>query len=111
MENILGGILMEEKNNYQVSDTGPWKVFAIVGFVMGILSLVFCWIPFSNFYLGAPGLVLSILGKKSATKIEYAMKGFTLNLVGIIINVLVVIAYIALIVVGAITGVWFATNY
>ena len=47
---------------------GPWKVFAIVGYVLGIVNLVLVLLPFYSLIMSVYGIVLSALGKKSIVK-------------------------------------------
>lgn len=81
-------------------DNGPWKVFALVGYILGIVSLAGSLI-FLGLTTGVPGIIFSILGKKSTNpdRQQKASKGLTLSIWGLIISVVV---YIALIVVVAI---------
>lgn len=97
---------MEEKEYYQstrndndMTDSGPWKVFAIIGYVMGIVSLVLCFIPFFFFEI-IPGIVFSYLGKNSSSKRMFADKGFIFNIVAIILNVVSFFIFIALLGLG-----------
>ena len=71
-----------------------FKVFAIIGYVLGIISVSFCWVPFMLFY-SVPGIIFSKVGDKPTNKQKYAKTGYKLSLVGTIINVVVSIACIA----------------
>ena len=78
-------------------DNGPWKVFALVGYILGIVSLAGS-ILFIGLGTGVPGIVLSILGKKSTNpdRQQKAAKGLKLSIWGLIIST---VLYIVLIVV------------
>ncbi len=76
---------------YEEEHATPWATFSIVGFVLGIVSLVFCWIPFSNIYFGGTGLVFSSMGKWSKTNSDKAKLGFTLSLIATIANFVITI--------------------
>lgn len=64
----------------------PWATFANIGYILGIISLAFCWFPYSNFYLGGVGIVFSCLGKWSNSNREKAQKGFMMSLISTILN-------------------------
>ena len=78
-------------------DNGPWKVFALVGYILGIVSLAGS-ILFIGLGTGVPGIVFSILGKKSTNpeRQQKAAKGLKLSIWGLIIST---VLYIVLIVV------------
>lgn len=78
-----------------VEDNGPWKVFAILGLVFGIVGLVFCWAYGSGGLISATGLVFSILGKKSTTKAGNATAGLILSIIGLALSVIFFIGCIA----------------
>ncbi|MCL2425506.1 MAG: DUF4190 domain-containing protein [Oscillospiraceae bacterium] len=50
------------------SDYYPGKGMAIASLVIGAASLVFCWIPFFGTIMAIVGLILGIVGKKSASE-------------------------------------------
>ena len=52
---------------YVYHPTGPvvWKVFAIIGFVSGIICISLCWVPLYTAVMAAEGIVCSALGKKT----------------------------------------------
>ena len=56
IKKILGGFYMEEyKENENITDTN-----AIVGMILGILSVILCWVPVIGLVLGIIALILSI---------------------------------------------------
>lgn len=75
-------------NQPQRKSTG----MAIAGLVMGILTLVFCWVPFVGFILGLLGLIFSIVGiaKKDGGAKGAAIAGLVLTLIGAIVSIVVV---------------------
>lgn len=78
-----------------VAEQGPWKVFAILGLVFGIVGLVFFWFNFGGFLMSATGLVFSILGKKSVSKKGMATAGLVLSIIGLALGVTMTIACVA----------------
>ena len=78
-----------------VAEQGPWKVFAILGLVFGIVGLVFFWATYAGPALAATGLVFSILGKKSVSKKGMATAGLVLSIVGLALGVTMTIACVA----------------
>lgn len=76
-------------------DKGPWKVFAVIGYVFGIVSLASIFIPFFSCGLAVEGIILSALGKKSTTKNDKAKKGLTFSIIACVINfILSIIVYV-----------------
>ncbi len=88
--------------NTEVEESGPWKVFAIIGFVVGIVSLVFFWCPFECFYIAPFGIVFSALGKKSPSRLGKAKTGLILSIIAAIVNFIFTIVLLALAVAGAV---------
>ena len=76
------------------------KVFAFIGFGLGICSFVFSLIPFlcfSSAFISIPGLIFSNLGMNSNKK-SFAKKGKIFSVLGIIIGVIMSILSIVLLV-------------
>ena len=133
--------IYEEENNYwsKTVDAGPWKVFAIIGMILGIVSIVLAFIAtisafgadyegyaaYINIYgddfevnytamltffmvpvyamsfaftTGVPGLVFSILGRKSINNKGKAVVGIILSPIGMALAGLAYIILIALMV-------------
>ena len=67
-------------------DRGPWKVFAIIGYILGIVSLATVLIPFAGCAAGAEGIIFSALGKKSTNKNAKAKKGLTMSIIATAVN-------------------------
>lgn len=87
-------------------DNGPWKVFALVGFILGIVSLAGS-IFMLGLTTGVPGIVFSILGKKSNNpdKQEKAAKGLKLSIWGLIVSCVVYLALVIVISILVMNGV------
>ena len=87
-------------------DNGPWKVFALVGFILGIVSLAGS-LFMAGLGTGVPGIVFSILGKKSNNpdKQEKAAKGLKLSIWGLIISTVVYIILIVVFTILVMNGV------
>ena len=83
---------------YTNEDDGPWKVFALLGFILGIVSLAGA-IFTVGLYTGIPGIVLSALGKKSKDpdRQEKAAKGLKLSIVGLIVSIVVEIILVVVV--------------
>lgn len=77
------------KNTTQTELYPAKRIFAIIGFVCGIVGLAICWCAGVGIFLNIPGLVFSNIGKISTTKAEYAKKGTKLNTIGIIVNAII----------------------
>lgn len=52
--------MAEYKENENITDTN-----AIVGMILGILSVILCWVPVIGLVLGIIALILSIKGLKN----------------------------------------------
>ena len=89
-----------EKKTVDNNDKPVNKVFAIIGFVAGIVSLSLVWVPFM-FYASIPGIVFGKLGESSPSQKDKAKKGFTMSIIATVINVIWTIVFIALIMVFA----------
>ena len=88
-----------EENEYVVNqpakERGPWKVFAIIGYIIGIVSLVSIFIPFAGAGMAVDGIIMSALGKKSESKRHFAKKGLTFSIVACAVNfVISIIIYV-----------------
>ena len=70
--------------------------FAIAGLILGIVTMVFCWVPILVWVLGGTGLALSIVGLvKSKVKggKGQSITGLVLSAVGAVIGVFVIILW------------------
>lgn len=87
---------MEEyKENKNITDTN-----AIVGMILGILSVILCWVPVIGLVLGIIALILSIKGLKNSKIINkgkgLSVTGISCGSVGIVVNIIYSIMYIIL---------------
>ena len=64
----------------------------ITGFVMGLLSLL---VPLTRIPLGIPGLIISLMGRKSENR-ALAIAGIVLSIIGLIIGVVFLAAILSL---------------
>ena len=73
----------------------PALGLSIPGMILGILSLVFCWVPIYNLLLMAiPGLILSIIAKKKGGT-GMATAGIVCSAIGLGIGLIFTIAILA----------------
>ena len=84
------------------SERGPWKVFAVIGFIIGIVTMVFCgltvllWLGSKTIVIfgllglisGIYGIVMSILGKKSKCNYEKVVQGLMFSIPSTIISII-----------------------
>ena len=84
----------EAKTEVVTNDSNKvvYKVFAIIGYVVGIVSLCLVWVPFI-FYGSIPGIVLAKLGERNEAKNREAKKGFVMCIVATAINVVLTIVF------------------
>lgn len=71
-----------------VEPKGPWKIFAILGLIMGILGFV-------GGATSIIGLVFSILGMKSVSKHGMAVAGLVLSIISLVVGGGVFVACLA----------------
>ena len=76
------------------------KTFAIIGMVLGIVTIIACWIPYASFFAiatGIAGIILSVIGKKqlqaSGEKAAMAPVGLVLSIVGLVFGIIMSIVY------------------
>ena len=73
--------------NKPVSERGPWKAFANVGNILGIVSLATMWIPFLVCCsYGLYGIIFSGLGVRSSSQNKKAKAGLAKSIVATVIN-------------------------
>lgn len=62
---------------------------AIAGLIMGIFTLIFCWVPVVSWILGLLGLIFSIIGiaKKNGGAKGAAIAGLVLTILGAIVGI------------------------
>ena len=66
--------------------------FAITGFVLGIIGLILCWIPYFNFMLSIPALIFSIIGIKNPNKRALSIIGLCLSAIALTIGLVINLA-------------------
>jgi len=73
----------------QPAPAGKSSGMAIAGLIMGIFTLIFCWVPVVGFILGILGLIFSIAGiaKKNGGAKGAAIAGLVLTIIGAIVSV------------------------
>ena len=64
------------------------NVFAIIGFVLSIFSLLLCFAPIAGLMIIIPALILSILGFGALSKEGYARAGLVMSIISLIINII-----------------------
>ncbi|MBL0387132.1 hypothetical protein JJB07_10760 [Tumebacillus sp. ITR2] len=66
---------------------------AIAGMIVGIVGLIFCWIPFFGFIVNLTGLILSAFGMKSNER-GMAVAGLVMTIIGLLVALLVTVLMI-----------------
>lgn len=95
-----------EFNNNQNQNNTVSNGIAIAGMVLGIISIVLCWIPFVPVVLGIVGLILGVKGmRKSNTLPQNKGKGMGITGIicgsmGTLVSVIYTIVWIMIIVVA-----------
>lgn len=77
---------VEEVKSEVVGKEDKIGVLAIVSLVLGIVSILCCWIPFFNFVLGAVALVLGIIELRNINKGISSEKGKVMAIIGLILG-------------------------
>ena len=75
------------------------NTMAITGMILGILSIVFCWIPILGLVLAIIGLILGVKGLNNAKQMEGKGKGMGIagvscGSVGIVLSIIYTIFWI-----------------
>lgn len=70
------------------ADNGPWKVFAILGFILSLFSIILCWSGSLAFCLVISALPFSIMGRKSIHKRGMALAGIILSSIALVLSVI-----------------------
>ena len=90
---------VEFKKEEFVYSTGPvvWKVFAIIGFIIGIISISLCWVPLSASLIAIDGIICSALGRKTLDlkSNKRAKIGLILSIIAAAISLFIFIIIIA----------------
>lgn len=79
-----------------VYDTMPMKNnnMAIVGLVVGIFSLLICWIPFWNLILSIAGIICSAIGLSRKQKSGMAIGGLVSSIIALLISIFIIALYV-----------------
>ena len=95
----------EQQNYYQPQGEPPKKtnVLAIVGMILGILSILLGCCGWYSLLLGIPGLICSILSRKQG-KSGMAVAGIVCSIIGIIIGILMTVIALGLLALVGSTG-------
>lgn len=82
-----------------VYDTMPMKNnnMAIVGMVLGIFSLLGCWIPVWNLILSIGGIVSSAVGLSRKQRSDMAIGGLVSSIIGLLISIVITLVYLAVV--------------
>jgi len=71
----------------------PGKGMAIASLVMGILSLIFCWLVFIGLPCAIVGIVLGILGKRKLDTVNApsgtAIAGLVMSIIGLVLLIII----------------------
>lgn len=86
----------------------PRNTPGLVGFILGIASILLGWIPLIGLGCGITGLIFSLKGRKlTQYNTAYAVIGLILSIIGGVIGVIYTIAMIILIVVAVASALMF----
>ncbi|MDD5699966.1 MAG: DUF4352 domain-containing protein [Candidatus Nanoarchaeia archaeon] len=81
------------KKGAEIKKSGG-KIFKIIGFALGILGILLCWVPILNIPIiitSIIGLVFSVVAVKKSEKKKLATAGIILNILAICIGVFILI--------------------
>ena len=78
-----------------VYDTMPMKNnnVAIAGLIIGIFSLLGCWVPFWNLILSVAGIVCSAIGLAHKGRSGMAIGGLVTSIIALLLAIVVTIIY------------------
>lgn len=60
---------------------------AIAGLILGIISVLSCFIPIFGAVVAIPGIVLSVLGRRSVSRKGIATAGLVLSIISIVLTI------------------------
>ncbi|HXR44196.1 MAG TPA: hypothetical protein VN759_05270 [Pseudolysinimonas sp.] len=88
---------------YAPGTPGPKQALSITGFILGIGSIVFLWVPVFGLLVGVAGLIVSLLARGREPQAPNWMKllGLILSIVGLALSLIYFIFWIILIVAAA----------
>lgn len=81
---------------YQSEGPAVWKVFSIIGFVLGIVSISLCLVPLFTIFIAVHGIVFSALGKKTFSTQHHkkATAGLVLSIISCIMSFITFLAFL-----------------
>lgn len=95
-----GASLNENEVNIEIQNENSvpkcFTIFGKIGYILGIVTIAICLIPWLNvlsFEAGPVGIVFSCLGKKDTSLASKTKVGFILSLVGTIVGFIMYIIY------------------
>lgn len=82
---ILNGSINSSNN---VGNTEKGKTQAIIGLILGLVSIVAWYIPLIGFPVSVCGIIFSTIGMKSQTNKGKAIAGLTLSIIFLIVTII-----------------------
>ena len=64
---------------------------AIAGLVLGIISFIFCWVPFFGSLMSFLGLIFSAVGIKDSSRRGKAITGLVFSVIAFIVSIFVLL--------------------
>jgi len=83
----------KENRSFLYKVMGDGSGMGVAGFVLGLLGLIFCWVPFLGLILCALGIIFGAIGINKPKK-GLAIAGLAMGLVGGIIAIIVTSVFI-----------------
>jgi len=76
-------------DNFKLEDMPSIKynVYAIIGFVLSIISIFVCFGPIAGLFFILPALLLSLFGLKAYNKKHFAFVGLVISIITLIVNI------------------------
>lgn len=109
-EVVIEAEVVGEEKPQEERNAKCWHVFASVGDVLGLITLITCWLPYS-WIIGIYGIVFAILGKRAKPHEEKADRGLRRSIIGTIISfVLFIVTIITIAVLMALGAIAIAEN-
>lgn len=82
---ILNGSI---NNNNSVSNTEKGKTQAIIGLILGLVSIIAWYIPLLGFPVTIIGIIFSAIGMKSQNNKGKAIAGLTLSIIFLVVTII-----------------------
>lgn len=76
------------KNSNSVSNAEKGKTQAIIGLILGLVSIVAWYIPLIGFPITIIGIIFSAIGMKSQTNKGKAIAGLTLSIIFLVVTII-----------------------